>query len=213
MLAQHATVTMQLHILRSAGEFPRDEGSPATCRRCLLWRDATQAVVGEGERGARLMLIGEAPGSEEDRLGHPFVGPAGILLRELLTEVGADPGSVFLTNAVKHHGFQMRGRRRMHKTPGQREIDACNVWLRREIDELAPKVIITLGTTALKAILGERISIIAARERALAAPEGIPVVATYHPLALLRAPAQEEKDLLRRTVLSDLRRALTLAGT
>jgi len=213
MLAQNATPTMHLHVLRSAGEFPRDEGSPATCRRCILWRDATQAVVGEGERGARLMLIGEAPGSEEDRLGHPFVGPAGILLRELLTEVGVDPGSVFLTNAVKHHGFQMRGRRRMHKTPGQREIEACNVWLRREIGEVAPRVIITLGTTALKAILGERISIISARERSLAAPEGIPVVATYHPLALLRAPAQQEKDLLRRTVLSDLRRALTLAGT
>jgi uracil-DNA glycosylase family protein len=204
---------MQLHVLHSASELPRDEGNPAKCRRCILWRDATQAVVGEGPRGARLMLIGEAPGSEEDRAGHPFVGPAGVLLRELLTEVGVDPGSVFLTNAVKHYGYQMRGRRRTHKTPGQREIEACNVWLRREIEEVSPKVIITLGTTALKAILGERISIAAARESPLAAPEGIPVVATYHPLALLRAPAQEEKDLLRRTVLSDLRRALTLAGT
>jgi uracil-DNA glycosylase len=204
---------MQLHVLHSASEFPRDEGTPATCRRCILWREATQAVVGEGPRGARLMLIGEAPGNEEDRVGHPFVGPAGLLLRQLLNEVGVDPGSVFLTNAVKHYGYQLRGRRRMHKTPSQREIEACNVWLRREIGNVAPKVIITLGTTALKAILGERISIVAARERALTAPEGIPVVATYHPLALLRAPAQEEKDLLRRTVLSDLKHALTLAGT
>lgn len=159
------------------------------------------------------MLVGEAPGGEEDRIGHPFLGPAGLLLHELLAEVGVDPGSVFLTNAVKHYGFQMRGRRRMHKTPGQREIEACNLWLRREIEDVGPKVIITLGTTALKAILGERISIVAARERRLAAPEGIPVIATYHPLALLRAPAQEEKDLLRRTVLGDLRRALSLAGT
>ena len=204
---------MQLHVLHSASEFPRDDGSPATCRRCALWRDATQAVVGEGPRGARLMLVGEAPGNDEDRSGRPFVGQAGLLLRELLTEVGVDPGSVFLTNAVKHYGYQMRGRRRMHKTPGQREIEACNLWLRREIEEVGPKVIITLGTTALKAILGVRISIVAARDRALAAPEGIPVVATYHPLALLREPAQEEKELLRRTVLSDLRRALTLAGT
>jgi uracil-DNA glycosylase family protein len=159
------------------------------------------------------MFVGEAPGSEEDRAGHPFVGPAGLLLRELLTEVGVDPGSVFLTNAVKHYGYQMRGRRRMHRTPGQREIEACNLWLRREIEEVRPRVIITMGTTALKAILGERMAIVAARERKLSAPEGIPVVATYHPLALLRAPAQEEKDLLRRTVLADLRRALTLAGT
>jgi DNA polymerase len=159
------------------------------------------------------MLIGEAPGNEEDRAGRPFVGPAGLLLRELLAEVGVDPATVFLTNAVKHYGYQMRGRRRMHKTPGQREIEACNMWLRREIEAVRPKVIITLGTTALKAILGERMAIVAARERALSAPEGIPVVATYHPLALLRAPAQDEKLLLRRTVLSDLRRALALVGT
>jgi uracil-DNA glycosylase len=204
---------MQLHILHTAPGLPRDEGNPATCRRCILWREATQAVVGEGPRGARLMLVGEAPGNEEDLAGHPFVGPAGILLRDLLREVGIDPASVFLTNAVKHFGYQLRGRRRMHKTPGQREIEACNLWLRREIEVVGPKVIITLGTTALKAILGERLAIVAARERTLAAPEGIPMVATYHPSALLRAPAQEEKDLLRRTVLADLRRAVKLAAT
>ena len=170
-------------------------------------------MVGEGPRGARLMLIGEAPGNEEDRAGHPFVGPAGALLRELLTEVGIDPGAVFLTNAVKHYGYQVRGPRRTHKTPSQREIEACNVWLRREIEEVGPKVLITLGTTALKAILGERMAIVAARERVLRAPEGVPVVATYHPLALLRAPAREEKELLRRAVLADLRRALALART
>ena len=202
---------MQVHLLHTAPGL-RDEGSPATCRRCTLWREATQAVTGEGPRGARLMLVGEAPGSEEDRAGRPFVGPSGILLHELLREVGIEPASVFMTNAVKHFGYQMRGRRRMHKTPGQREIEACNLWLRQEIEDIGLKVIITLGTTALKAIMGERLAIVAARERALAAPEGIPVVATYHPLALLRAPAQEEKDALRRTVLSDLKRALSLAA-
>jgi len=202
---------MQVHVLHTAPGL-RDEGSPATCRRCTLWREATQAVTGEGPRGARLMLVGEAPGSEEDRAGRPFVGPSGILLHELLREVGIEPASVFMTNAVKHFGYQMRGRRRMHKTPGQREIEACNLWLRQEIEDIGPKVIITLGTTALKAIMGERLAIVAARERALAAPEGIPVIATYQPLALLRAPAQEEKDALRRTVLSDLKRALSLAA-
>jgi DNA polymerase len=157
------------------------------------------------------MLIGEAPGSDEDRIGHPFVGPAGLLLRQLLREAGLDPTQVFLTNAVKHFGYQWRGRRKLHKTPAKREIEACNVWLRREIVEVVPRVIVTLGTTALKAILGERLAIVAARERALTGPDGIPVVATYHPLALLRAPAREEKEALRRTVLADFRRALRLA--
>ena len=202
---------MHLHLQHAASDAARDEGSPAACRRCILWRGATQAVVGEGPLGARLMLVGEAPGSEEDRVGHPFVGAAGVLLRELLREAGVDPATVFMTNAVKHFGYQMRGRRRMPKTPGQREIAACKVWLRREVDDVAPKVIITLGTTALKAILGERLAIVAARERALSAAEGIPLVATYHPLALLRAPAQEEKNALRRAVLADLRRAVHLA--
>jgi len=204
---------MQLHILHTAPEFSRDEGSPATCRRCILWREGTQAVVGEGPRGAPLMLVGEAPGTEEDRAGHPFVGPSGVLLRELLGEAGVDPARVFMTNAVKHFGYQLRGRRRMHRTPGQRELQACNLWLRRELEQIAPRVIVTLGTTALKAVLGERLAIVAARERSLAAPEGIPVIATYHPLALLRAPAQEEKSALRRTILADFGRALRLAGT
>jgi uracil-DNA glycosylase len=204
---------MRLHTTHASPDFPRDEGSPATCRRCELWKGATQAVVGEGPRGATLMLVGEAPGDEEDKAGHPFVGPAGKLLRELLREVGIDPATVFVTNAVKHFGFEMRGRRRMHKSPGQREIEACNLWLRREIDEIRPKVIVTLGTTALRAILGERVAIISARERKLVDREGIPVVATYHPSALLRAPAQEDKEALRRAVLTDLKRALSLAGS
>jgi DNA polymerase len=157
------------------------------------------------------MLVGEAPGEQEDRSGHPFVDPAGALLRELLRESGVDPAAVFMTNAVKHFGYQLRFGRRMPRTPAQPELDACNVWLRREIDDVAPRVIVTLGTTALKAILGERLAIVAARARTLAAPEGMPVVATYHPRALLRAPAQAEKDALRRTVLADLRHALDLA--
>lgn len=144
-------------------------------------------------------------------MGRPFIGPAGVLLRELLREAGVDPAKVFVTNAVKHFAYRFRGRRRMPRTPGQREIEACNLWLRREIENIAPKVIVTLGTTGLKAILGERLAIVAARERALAAPEGIPVIATYHPLALLRAPAQAEKLALRTAVLADLRRAVQMA--
>lgn len=202
---------MHLSLQHIATGDPKEESGPPTCRRCVLWREASQAVVGEGPRSAQLLLVGEAPGSEEDRIGRPFVGPAGALLRELLREAGIDPATVFVTNAVKHFGYRFRGRRRMPRTPGQREIEACNLWLRREIEDIAPRVIVTLGTTGLKAILGERLAIVAARERTLAAPEGIPVVATYHPLALLRAPAQAEKDALRGAVLADLRRALQIA--
>jgi uracil-DNA glycosylase len=189
----------------------RDGDTPQSCHRCDLWKKATQAVVGEGARGAPLMLVGEQPGDEEDRMGRPFVGPAGRLLRHLLGEAGIDPTATFLTNAVKHFRFEFRGKRRLHKTPVQREIDACNIWLRKEIERIHPKVIVTLGTTALQAVVGEKLAIIAARERVLVSPEGIPVIATYHPSAVLRAPVPEQKDQLRRVLLADLKRALGLA--
>jgi DNA polymerase len=189
----------------------RDGDTPETCRRCDLWKNATQVVVGEGPRNAPLMLVGEVPGDEEDRMGRPFVGPAGRLLRLLLGEAGIDPAATFLTNAVKHFSFEPRGKRRMHKTPVQRQIDACNVWLRGEIERIKPKVIVTLGTTALRAVVGEKLSIIAARERALVSPEGVPIIATYHPSAVLRAPQPEQRDQLRRVLLADLKRALGLA--
>jgi uracil-DNA glycosylase family protein len=189
----------------------RDGDTPQSCRRCELWKKATQAVVGEGAGGAPLMLVGEQPGDEEDRMGRPFVGPAGRLLRHLLGEAGIDPAVTFLTNAVKHFSFEFRGKRRLHKTPVQREIEACNIWLRKEIERIHPKVIVTLGTTALRAVIGEKLAITAARERVLVSPEGIPVIATYHPSAVLRAPAPEQKDQLRRVLLADLKRALGLA--
>ena len=185
--------------------------TPETCRRCDLWKSATQVVVGEGPRRAALMVVGEQPGDEEDRAGRPFVGPAGLLLRRLLGEAGVDPKATFLTNAVKHFRFEFRGKRRLHKTPVQREIDACNLWLRREIENIRPKVIVTLGTTALRAVLGERLAIVAARQRPLESPEGITVVATYHPSAVLRAPAPEQREQLRGVLLDDLKRALALA--
>jgi len=189
-----------------------DGDSPENCRRCDLWKNATQVVVGEGPRKAPLMLVGEQPGDEEDRAGHPFVGPAGRLLRLLLGEAGIDPAAAFVTNAVKHFSFELRGKRRMHKTPVQRQIDACNVWLRKEIERIQPKVIVTLGTTALRAVVGEKLSIIAARERVLVSPEGVPIIATYHPSAVLRAPQPEQRDQLRRVLLADLKRALGFAS-
>lgn len=193
------------------GDPPSHEEIDA-CRRCELWEPATQGVAGEGAIGARLMLVGEQPGNDEDLAGRPFVGPAGLLLRDLLEESGLTAAQVFITNAVKHFYFQMRGKRRIHKTPLQRHVAACHEWLERELEQVRPAVIVTLGATALAAVLGRRIAIGEARGRMLALPAGTPIVATYHPSAILRAPDESSRAQLRATLLADLKRATRLAG-
>ena len=182
------------------------------CRRCELWERATQGVAGEGLSGATLMLVGEQPGDEEDLQGRPFVGPAGRLLREVLEEAGIAIEQVFLTNAVKHFFFEPRGKRRIHKTPLQRHIAACHAWLEGELARIRPTVIVTLGATALASVYGEKIAIAEARTRKLASREGVPIVATYHPSAILRVPDHDARVKLRATLLGDLRRAAKLAG-
>ena len=203
--------------IASASSAQADEAPPKAslddCRRCELWEHATQGVPGEGPPGARLMLVGEMPGDEEDVEGRPFVGPSGRLLRALLEEAGAPAERVFLTNAVKHFYFVPRGKRRIHKTPMQRHVAACHVWLEAELARERPSVIVTLGATALAAVFGRKITITEARERALANPEGIPIVATYHPSAILRAPDHAAREKLRATLLADLRRAAKMART
>jgi uracil-DNA glycosylase len=181
------------------------------CRRCELWEHATQGVPGEGPAGARLMLVGEQPGDEEDVQGRPFVGPAGRLLRKLLDEAGIAAGQVFVTNAVKHFFFEPRGKRRIHKTPMQRHIAACHAWLEGELARVRPAVIVTLGATALAAVYGGRIAIAQARTRKLQDPHGTPIVATYHPSAVLRVPDDDAKAKLRATLLADLKRAKRMA--
>jgi DNA polymerase len=182
------------------------------CRRCPLSQRATQGVPGAGPRTAALMLVGEQPGDEEDLQGRPFVGPAGRLLRELLDEAGLAPAQVFMTNAVKHFFFEPRGKRRIHKTPLQRHIAACHAWLEGELARVHPAVIVTLGATALAAVHGGKIAIATARTRKLASPEGTPIVATYHPSAVLRAPDHDARVKLRATLLADLERAARRAG-
>jgi DNA polymerase len=181
------------------------------CRRCELWEHATQGVPGEGPAGARLMLVGEQPGDEEDVQGRPFVGPAGRLLRRHLDEAGIVVERVFLTNAVKHFFFEPRGKRRIHKTPMQRHIAACHAWLEAELARVRPGVVVTLGATALAAVYGGRLAITEARKRKLQDAHGTPIVATYHPSAVLRAPDDEAKAKLRATLLADLRRAKRMA--
>lgn len=178
------------------------------CRRCDLWEHATQGVRGEGPTTATMLLVGEQPGDEEDLTGRPFVGPAGRLLRELLREAGIDPASVYITNAVKHFYFDFRAKRRLHKTPLQRHVAACHEWLEAELDRIRPQVIVTLGATALNAVLGRKMSIAVARGEQLLSPLGkVPVFATYHPAAVLRVPNAQSRDEMRAALLHDLHAA------
>ena len=158
------------------------------------------------------MLVGEQPGDEEDVLGRPFVGPAGRLLRRLLDEAGISAERVYLTNAVKHFFFEPRGKRRIHKTPAQREVEACHAWLDDEIAKVRPRVLVALGATALVAIMERKISIRDARGETLMHPSGARVFATYHPSAALRAPTPELREETYRKLVDDLRAARTAAG-
>jgi len=183
-----------------------------SCRRCPLWERATQAVPGLGPREATLMVVGEQPGDEEDLSGKPFVGPAGRVLRRAFDDAGIDRAAIYVTNAVKHFSFEPRGTRRIHKTPAQREIEACRVWLDEEIDTVRPRVIVALGASALSALMRKRLAVGAARDVALTHPSGARVVATYHPSAVLRAPDEQARAATFEALAYDLRNARALAG-
>ena len=182
------------------------------CRRCPLWERATQAVPGAGPRQSPLMVVGEQPGDEEDLSGKPFVGPAGRVLRRAFDDAGIDRTAIYLTNAVKHFSFEPRGTRRIHKTPAQREIEACRVWLDEEIDTVRPQVIVALGASALSALMRKRLAVGSARDVALIHPSGARVVATYHPSAVLRAPDAQARGATFEALAYDLRNARALAG-
>ncbi len=180
-----------------------DENSLQACRRCDLWKSATQAVDGEGPRDARMMLVGEQPGDEEDLRGRPFVGPAGRVLDEALSAAQVDRSSLFVTNAVKHFKWQPRGKRRLHQKPVAGEIDACGVWLEREIAQITPLVIVALGATAARALSGRSIPIESARAREFAHVSGAKVRVTYHPSAILRSEEPRASEL-RSALVHDL---------
>ena len=175
------------------------------CRDCPLWANATQTVFGEGEPNARLMLVGEQPGGVEDREGHPFVGPAGRILDQGLGDAGIDRALAYVTNAVKHFKWEPRGKRRIHKTPAQREIEACYQWLEGEMAALQPALIVALGATAAKVLLGPRFRITRSRGQ-VQQREGLPdVLATYHPSALLRVKGRPEGEEMYRQFVADLK--------
>ncbi len=177
------------------------------CRSCPLWKDATQTVFGEGDPRARIMLVGEQPGDVEDREGHPFVGPAGRILDSALREAGLDRAKLYVTNAVKHFKWEPRGKRRLHKTPAQREIDACRQWLEGEIAAVKPRVIVALGATAAKALLGPAFRLTQQRGQ-IQLREGLPaVLPTFHPSYLLRLKGRPDGEEAHAQFVHDLRTA------
>lgn len=197
--------------MRRALALPTDDAAgPSACRRCEIWRHATQAVLGEGPTSAAIMLVGEQPGDEEDLHGRPFVGPAGRELDSALRQSDLARDQLFVTNAVKHFKWEPRGKRRLHRRPEVHEILACAHWLQEEIEQVKPQVIVALGSSALRAVSGNVGTIDAARSMQLRHVSGAHLVATYHPSAILRA-APSMADDLRTSLIADLRRARALA--
>ena len=193
---------------RSAAEWELVRGGAAECRDCPLYRDATQVVFGEGPVPAELMLLGEQPGDKEDRSGHPFVGPAGGLLDAALAEAGIRRDDVYVTNAVKHFKWvRGHGKVRLHKSPSRTEVSACSQWWQRELELVAPTVLVCLGAVAAKAVLGPSVKITEARGR-VQRQRDLAVVPTLHPAALLRSG--ERREQLRRELVSDLSLAASL---
>jgi uracil-DNA glycosylase len=161
------------------------------CRECPLGELATQAVAGQGPLRPQVMLVGEQPGDQEDLRGQPFVGPAGALLDRALRQLGIARDTVYLTNAVRHFRFELRGRRRIHKTPGQAEVLACRHWLEEEIALVQPATLGALGATAARALLGRPIAVLSARGQWFARNDGLRVLVMLHPSALLRMPPEQ----------------------
>jgi uracil-DNA glycosylase len=185
---------------------PKLRAAAAGCRGCDLWVNATQTVFGEGPRTADVMLVGEQPGDQEDRQGHPFVGPSGQLLDAALQAAGIDRTRVYVTNSVKHFKFVVIERgRRLHKKPSAAEVRACNPWLQEEIRVVKPRVVVALGATAAQALLGKQFRVTQDRGRAIPTEFAEAVVATVHPSAVLRAPA-EAREEARRDFFADLKK-------
>lgn len=186
-----------------------DELKAATmaCRECPIGQHATQSVTGEGPLESRLMLVGEQPGDQEDLQGHPFVGPAGQLLARALAEAGIPPEETFVSNAVKHFKFELRGKRRIHKTPTQREVDACHHWLEDEIALVRPQALVALGATAARSLMGRAVAVTQARGQWLVREDGLKVLITLHPSALLRVQPDEDREAAFRLYVKDLAKA------
>jgi uracil-DNA glycosylase family protein len=179
----------------------------AGCKACSLWERGTQTVFGEGAAHAKIMLVGEQPGNEEDLSGKPFVGPAGRLLDKALEQAGLDRTEAYVTNVVKHFKWEPRGKRRIHAKPNAAEIAACRPWLDAEIEALKPQVIVCLGATAAQALLGRLFRVTQHRGEFVESPLAPHVLATVHPSSILRAPDEPTRHAETRRFIEDLKRA------
>jgi uracil-DNA glycosylase family protein len=186
----------------------------ASCKACDLWKNATQTVFGEGASKAKIMFVGEQPGDQEDRAGHPFVGPAGKLLNEALAEAGIDRTKVYVTNVVKHFKWtpSERGKRRIHKKPRYSEIQACRPWLDAELRVVRPEILVCMGATAAQSLLGRTFSVNRQRGQLVESSLAPYVTATVHPSSILRAPDSKARELQMRAFINDLKKVAQLAG-
>jgi uracil-DNA glycosylase family protein len=176
----------------------------AACTRCPLYKNATQVVPGEGPARARLMMVGEEPGDQEDKQGHPFVGPAGRMLDKALDDAGIAREDVFVTNAVKHFKFEVRGKRRLHKRPNVYEIDRCHWWLDIERKLVKPKIVVALGVTAARSVAGRSLTISKIRGKLVPLADGGRMLATVHPSFILRIEDEADKRAQYRQLVADL---------
>ena len=176
----------------------------ARCRACPLWKTGTQTVFGEGAADARVVLVGEQPGDQEDKAGRPFVGPAGRLLDEALDEAGIDRTATYVTNAVKHFKWVARGKRRIHQKPAWSEVAACRPWLEAELEALRPEVVVCLGATAAQSLLGKQFRVTKQRGAWVESDLADFVTATIHPSAVLRMRTDEERRDAMTGFVSDL---------
>ncbi len=186
----------------------------SVCTACDLWRTATQTVFGEGKSKAMIMIVGEQPGDQEDRIGRPFVGPAGKLLDEALAEVGIDRATVYVTNVVKHFKWSAseRGKRRIHKKPRQSEIKACYPWLEAELRTVKPTILVCMGATAAQALLGKHFSVTRLHGQTLVSPHAPFAIATMHPSSVLRASNAATRQRQMTEFINDLRQVALLAA-
>ncbi len=183
----------------------------AGCRACDLYRNATQTVFGAGSRGARMMLVGEQPGDREDVEGEPFVGPAGRLLDRALAGAGIERDAVYVTNAVKHFKWEPRGKRRIHKKPDLGELMACRPWLEAEIGVVRPEVVVAMGATAARSLLGPAVRVTRDRGHPLDSDLAPVALVTVHPSSILRAPDEASRHREYTAFVADLRAAAAAA--
>jgi uracil-DNA glycosylase len=205
--ADPASVTLALKTIAALRDAARD------CKACDLWKTGTQTVFGEGPSQSQIMFVGEQPGDQEDRAGHPFVGPAGKLLDRALEQAGIDHSNVYLTNVVKHFKWAAaaRGKRRIHKKPRYSEIHACRPWLDAELRVVKPQILVCLGSTAAQSLLGRNFSVTRQRGQLIASPLAPFVMATVHPSSILRAPDENARHLQMQAFINDLKIVAQLA--